>query len=184
MRRGWCIYGEDVSPALAREVKERLGVDIFLGRLEAAGFAEDFFDAVYIDSVLEHVPQPAHLISELHRILRPGGLAYIVVTNEDSLINGFRGLLYKLSGSGLSPKLSPLEYPYHIVGFNAHTFRVMVESRGFEVKSIEIRSGTEEWRKQKEVRFVANRLLYYPVYLLGQAIGKGISIEAVIAARK
>ena len=184
MRRGWMVHGEDVSQAFARQVKERLGIDIFLGKLEEAGYAESYFDAVYIDSVLEHIPEPAEMFQELHRILKPGGIAYIVVTNEDSLINEFRGAIFELMRLPISPRLSPLEYPYHLVGFNKHTFERTTESKGFEIKHIEVGAGTEEWRKQRDIRFVSNRLMYYPVYLLGQILGKGISIEAVIAACK
>jgi SAM-dependent methyltransferase len=39
-------------------------------------FAEDTFDGVVIQAVLEHVADPERCVSEIHRVLRPGGLVY------------------------------------------------------------------------------------------------------------
>lgn len=38
--------------------------------------ADDVFDAVIIQAVLEHVLQPAQVVAEIWRVLRPGGLVY------------------------------------------------------------------------------------------------------------
>lgn len=37
-------------------------------------FRDSSVDAVILDTVLEHVPEPHRVISEIHRILRPGGV--------------------------------------------------------------------------------------------------------------
>jgi SAM-dependent methyltransferase len=39
-------------------------------------FAESTFDGVVIQAVLEHVADPARCVSEIHRVLEPGGLVY------------------------------------------------------------------------------------------------------------
>jgi SAM-dependent methyltransferase len=39
-------------------------------------FADASFDAVWIQAVLEHVLEPAMVVSEIHRVLRPDGLVY------------------------------------------------------------------------------------------------------------
>jgi SAM-dependent methyltransferase len=45
--------------------------------VEALGFEDASFNAVVCWSVLEHVPHPLKAISELHRVLRPGGLIWV-----------------------------------------------------------------------------------------------------------
>ena len=39
-------------------------------------FANDTFDGVWIQAVLEHVLDPATVVGQLHRVLKPGGLVY------------------------------------------------------------------------------------------------------------
>jgi len=49
-------------------------------------FKEDSFDGVVCSHVLEHVPDDSILIKELHRVLRPGGIAVILVPiNEENI---------------------------------------------------------------------------------------------------
>ena len=56
-------------------------------------YDDNTFDYIIINHVLEHVPQDKKAISELYRVLKPGGVAFISVpiggeiTNEDERIN-------------------------------------------------------------------------------------------------
>jgi SAM-dependent methyltransferase len=43
-------------------------------------FATGAFDAIWIQAVLEHVLDPAIVVAEIHRVLRPGGLVYADTT--------------------------------------------------------------------------------------------------------
>jgi len=53
--------------------------------LARAGFREDAFDWVVCSHVLEHIPDFDAAVSELVRILRPGGLAWIQVAYQEGL---------------------------------------------------------------------------------------------------
>jgi SAM-dependent methyltransferase len=44
---------------------------------QAMPFADGAVDRIRADSVLEHVPHPQLVLSECHRVLRPGGMVYI-----------------------------------------------------------------------------------------------------------
>jgi ubiquinone/menaquinone biosynthesis C-methylase UbiE len=46
---------------------------------EAIPVPDESFDAVVLTQVLEHVPQPARVLAEQHRILRPAGLLLVTV---------------------------------------------------------------------------------------------------------
>ncbi|MDY6917459.1 MAG: class I SAM-dependent methyltransferase [Chloroflexota bacterium] len=186
MRRGWTVNGQDVSRFFAGEVQSRLGVDVFVGPLAEAGYPSSSFDVVYVDSVLEHLPQPMEMLREVRRILKPGGVAYLTVTNEDALIARFRASLGRLTRSKRSPALSPLDYPVHLVGFTPFTLRLACEGAGFEVASMLLLAGPNEWRKYglSDAGKLLSHLTCYPVYVAGEWLGKAIAIEAVVVARE
>lgn len=47
--------------------------------VEKMSFKSSFFDTVFCSQVLEHVPHPWLALSEIYRVLRPGGVAIITV---------------------------------------------------------------------------------------------------------
>ena len=60
------------------------------------------FDAVLFTQVLEHVPEPARVLAELHRILRPGGTLYLtapLVWELHELPHDY----YRYTSEGLAP---------------------------------------------------------------------------------
>ena len=71
--RGWEPAGVDVSPAATRVAAELTGGEVHVGTVEACRFADGTFDAVTAWEVLEHVPDPLGFVSEICRILKPGG---------------------------------------------------------------------------------------------------------------
>ncbi|HEX2268954.1 MAG TPA: class I SAM-dependent methyltransferase, partial [Pyrinomonadaceae bacterium] len=65
---------------------------------ERLPFHSDSFDVVYSNGVLHHTPDTAGAIREVHRVLRPGGVAKIMLYHRNSLNYWFeivlrRGLL-------------------------------------------------------------------------------------------
>ena len=50
-----------------------------IGQLEALPFPSGSFDHVLSVVVLEHTPQPARVIEEFQRVLKPGGMVHLVV---------------------------------------------------------------------------------------------------------
>jgi len=184
-RRNWQIYGQDVTGVFAKKIKNRLGVGIYVGELEEANFPENFFDVIYLDSVIEHVPLPVKMLKEIRRILKLDGLIYIITPNVDALINRFRDLIFKILGMNKTSRLSPFESPYHIGGFTEHSFKLMSRKNGFEVRYFKIYSGKNEWRKytNRDWNIKIRHLFYCPVYLFGEIIGRGITIEALISPK-
>ena len=57
-------------------------------------FEDNAFDVVYSSNVLEHVGNPAQVISEAIRVVRPGGHICFVVPNYGSWWEGHYGLLW------------------------------------------------------------------------------------------
>lgn len=74
---------------VARENAKRSGVtiDFRLGNAEGLDFPDATFDAVYSFGVLHHTPDIEAAVSEVHRVLKPGGTAYVMLYARDSVVN-------------------------------------------------------------------------------------------------
>ncbi len=66
-------YGVDRSRAAEKYCPE---AELFTADLENDGlpFEDNFFDVIYSKSVIEHFYYPEKLVSEIYRVLKPGGL--------------------------------------------------------------------------------------------------------------
>ena len=62
-------------------LRERIVCDVMRSGL----FAEASFDVVCLFQVLDHLPDPAGVLKEIHRVLRPGGLVLILNHNVNAV---------------------------------------------------------------------------------------------------
>ena len=69
----------------ARRKRERGQVDYVALELPRLPFAAGAFDAVVSCEIIEHLDAPEFLISEIHRVLRPGGIALLTTPNGSAL---------------------------------------------------------------------------------------------------
>lgn len=76
----------DAAVDLARKNFELHGLSgtFRTGDAEKLNFDEDSFDLVYSHGVLHHTPDIATAIREIHRVLRPGGRAEVMLYHRDS----------------------------------------------------------------------------------------------------
>jgi ubiquinone/menaquinone biosynthesis C-methylase UbiE len=85
--RGYRATGVDPVPTFVRAAEEYLGGsnEVLLGWAEALPMTSSTQDVILCESVLEHVVSPRATIDEMHRVLRPGGIALVITTNRLSL---------------------------------------------------------------------------------------------------
>ena len=84
------LTGVDLTPRAIDHTRKRLeafGFDstLSVGDAEKLPFEDDSFDLVYSWGVLHHSPNTPRAIEEVHRVLRPGGVARIMVYHRYSL---------------------------------------------------------------------------------------------------
>ena len=59
---------------------------------ERMQFADNTFDVVYAHGVLQYTPDTEKMIAEIHRVLKPGGEAIMMVYNKHSWLNLMRNV--------------------------------------------------------------------------------------------
>lgn len=175
--RGWQTYGQDISNNLQMKPNDE-PFEFHLGELEEIGFPDNFFDALYMDSVLEHVEYPFEMLKEMLRILKPSGVVHVGVPNEDSLFNVIKHMIFKLQGKDVSEKIEPLRPPYHINGFSPSSIRSVFTRASFVIDDLNQLSGIHE-----PIKFRLNErgfwisLFMLPINVIGIILQKGIYID-------
>jgi len=112
---GWDCYGTDINKKVKGECIKK-GIKFYAKPLQKIKFKGNFFDVVVMDDLIEHVHSPKSLLKEVVRILKPGGLIFIVTPDVESVT--FKVL--KKRWHHLKPK-------EHIVYFSRVTIRRLLE---------------------------------------------------------
>ncbi len=68
----------DMVQAARRRLKGTTHVEVRRGDMEALPVEDGLLDAAIMALVLHHVPEPVRALTEVHRVLKPGGRALIV----------------------------------------------------------------------------------------------------------
>lgn len=119
-RGGAVCTGIDLSQTaidLARKNLAANGVsaDLQVGNGEALPFADASFDVVYGHGVVQYTSDPARLVRECHRVLRPGGRGIFMVYNRVSWLNA----MSKLTRVDLEHEDAPVLRKFSIPEFEA-----------------------------------------------------------------
>ncbi len=181
LKRGWKTYGIDISDNRVAEANNE-HVIFHKSDISQTNFPTDFFDCIYMDSVLEHLTDPCRHLLEIKRILRKGGVLYIGVPNEDCLFNEVKRLLFILMGKhNFSAYLYPFKRPYHIIGFTKDSLLKILQKSGFDILRFRNFSGEYEYRKFKFFTkpFLVNFFLL-PVHLVAIPLKKRIYLDTIV----
>lgn len=122
---GWQVTG--VEPAAGPvQVARARGLQVHHGSLESFPVDGDSFDLAVAWMVLEHVPDPRHTLTTLHRLLRPGGQLMFSVPNAGCWEPGWFG-----------PDWDAWDLPRHLHHFSPQTIRRLLHECGFEAVQIQ-----------------------------------------------
>ena len=123
------LVGTDVSKS-AMEHMRRLdpGIEARLTTSDAVPGADGEFAAVLVIDVLEHVTDPARMLDEIHRVLRPGGIFHLHVPCEGDYSCLWRWLPGQGGERGLKRRFGG-----HIQRFTRRQVLKDVAARDFEI---------------------------------------------------
>ena len=122
--RGLEPAGVEITSA-ADYARQRLGLDVRRGTIEQAAFPPEWFRAVTLHNVLEHVHDPRSLLAEARRVLVPGGWLVVQVPNAASLQARLFGRRW-----------AAVDVPRDLYYWTPALLARLLESEGFEVSAV------------------------------------------------
>jgi SAM-dependent methyltransferase len=125
---GWSAAGVEVSQH-AIAVARAEGLDVRTSLAGPEGFPEASFDYIRAYHSLEHVVDPAAVLRDMYRVLKPGGTLFLGVPTND-------GMNARLFG----PHWWYLGAPVHPVTFSTRGLVGLVKHVGFDVKRVSTNS--------------------------------------------
>lgn len=190
--QGWQAHGVELSPYAADYARQRYGLDVFTGELQAAQFPPDSFDLVVLWDVLEHVYQPRETLLEAARIAAPEGALLLVLPNPDSVETRLFG-----------PYWAGWDTPRHLHVYTRPVIRRLLRETGWRMEAVRCITGRiwlfnlslEHWLQNRLpqawlrqgimaiMRSLPLRLLTLPYFWLVEWRGKG-SVMAILARRE
>ena len=89
---GFDVTAVDLTESALQVAKEfaarrDVNINFQLGNAERLDFPDASFDVVYSFGVLHHTPDIEKAVTEVRRVLRPGGSAYVMLYHRYSLVN-------------------------------------------------------------------------------------------------
>jgi SAM-dependent methyltransferase len=121
--RGWESAGVEISPSAEYARRER-GLDVRSLPLEECRFPASSFDVVLASHLMEHLNDPAGFVTEVYRILAPGGRFLVTTPN----ISGFQARLF---GSRWRSAIFD-----HLYLFSIKTLSWLLAEKGFTLERI------------------------------------------------
>jgi len=156
---GWETYGVELDPGASDRARSK-GISIFTGDLFGANYPDQFFHAVRMSFVLEHLPNARETLQEIRRILVHGGRLYISVQNARSLHYGLFG-----------QRWFSLDVPRHLLTFTPKTIGRLLSSVGLKLNTVFFDSGTRSFLAS--LQYVVNdRYGRGPGYRASQSVVK------------
>jgi ubiquinone/menaquinone biosynthesis C-methylase UbiE len=132
-RGGARCTGIDLTPRSVEITRHRFklyGADgsFMISDGEHLPFRTESFDVVYSNGVLHHTPDTAGAIREVHRVLRPGGTAKIMLYHRNSLNYWFEIVLRRgIVGLEFLRGRSAEEIMGRVIEFSDHDARPLVK---------------------------------------------------------
>ncbi len=121
---GMEVSGIEFSESAVLKAKEKFDIDAICGNFENINLESQKgkWDCVYGGDVFEHFAHPAAVVSNMHSILKEGGIAVVIVPSTFNLFSTyFAVLFYKILGK----RKKFYDNPYHLYEYTPKTIKAL-----------------------------------------------------------
>jgi len=137
---GWDVEGVEVNPKTAAHAERRTGAVVHRVSIDVVAAEGRRYSALTLTDVLEHIPDPVHVLKAAARVLVPGGVVAVKVPSGPAQ----RRKEQVLSALDPARPVSLANNLVHVNHFSAHSLRLALERAGF--RDVTIRPGAPEFR--------------------------------------
>jgi SAM-dependent methyltransferase len=159
----WQLVGVDVDPRASTAAAEH-GLLVHCGSVEQIDLPERTYHLILMIMTIEHLPNPAHTLRQVAKLLAPGGRVIIVTDNVNSWDRRLFG----------GRHWGGYHFPRHTYLFNKQTLRALANGADLEVERIvsgmspvnwvySIRNWLDDWQAP---RWLVNRFSLHSVFAL------------------
>jgi 2-polyprenyl-3-methyl-5-hydroxy-6-metoxy-1,4-benzoquinol methylase len=125
-KRGWEPYGVELSDYYLSKARKKLNKEsVFNAPLKRANFPSEYFDAITLLDVLDHLMDPLGEMEEIGRILKKNGMLIVRVRN--GAVHVLLNRLFKKNVFGMMP----VSTVFHLYGFDRHTLKIILKKADF-----------------------------------------------------
>ncbi len=148
----WEKHGVDIS-SVALESARKFAI-VKKGEFPDLGYEPDYFDAVVMNHVIEHVPNPVEYVRACRRVLKPEGIFIVATPDFDSGCARFFSNNYRM-----------LHDKGHISLFTSFSLVKMLEDFKFRILELEYPFFNTRWfTKDNLLRMLDNSKTSPPFY--------------------
>lgn len=141
---GFEVHGVEPNPEMVRYATEQLALpNIKTGVLSRHDYSPNYFDAITLWDVLEHVVDPGELLRTAFYLLKPGAYVFAYTENLES----FNFFVTRSDSEMFAPDV-------HLRHYSPETFRKEFEQQGFTVREI--------MTKGLDIQHIATTIEIYP----------------------
>jgi 2-polyprenyl-3-methyl-5-hydroxy-6-metoxy-1,4-benzoquinol methylase len=123
---GWMAQGIEINEKAREFSRSHFGIEVGTPD-QVSALKTASFDCITLWHVLEHFHDPFTYITEIYRLLKPGGFCIIALPNCSSY-----------DAKSFGPFWAAWDVPRHLWHFNPYTFRLFSDKSGFSFESLRI----------------------------------------------
>ncbi len=134
--RGWDVVGVDVSEPGIEESRSRVRGPVHLGEVGEIGLEEAGFHRVAMFDILAHLADPVATLTEVARLLKPGGFLVLSTVNEGWRLTGAFRTLFRLFPKATVDLRDEMYEGQHYCYFSEDNVGQLMERAGLELLEV------------------------------------------------